>query len=63
MQSTESTCVIGQKKKNVCRRVNASINTELLQAGVVKGLKTLGLLWFWFMANPVIRKVRDLLNE
>ena len=26
-------------------------------------LKTFRLLWLWFMANPVIRNVRDLLND
>ena len=25
--------------------------------------KTFGLLWLWFIANPVIRKVRDLMND
>ena len=34
-----------------------------LQPTASRKLKTFGLLWLWFVANPVIRKVKDLLND
>ena len=76
---SQSSAFCNRSKANVLRKLQCSSWTsfsflvlwQYFRATIVLSLqptsslklKTFGLLWLWFMANSVIHKVRDLLNE